>query len=146
MSRNIHDPRFAVALTKCYFCNEGDRIVINTLLTERVAASVDEMHGKIINMEPCQKCQDLMKRGVIIITIDEEKSGEGWNKPDGTDHWMPNPYRSGGWFVVTDDFIRKAIDEPMQSWGLKHRWMFVSHQWATMVGLFEAKPLETDEP
>ena len=158
MAINITEPRLGVALTKCFFCNESNEIVLNSVLTERHAAAVDEMDGKVINMRPCNKCKALMKKGVILITIDEEKSDYGWNIPpkvEGMERngqyvtvnegWIPNPYRSGGWFVVTDEFIRRAINPAeMANRAIKHRWMFIAHKAAKMMGLFEAAPVEAE--
>lgn len=132
-------PNLGVALTKCFFCNEDDAIILNTKLTSFFANKVKEAHGKVISMDPCNKCRDFMKMGVIAITIDDSKSDPGWNRPDGTDHWMPNPYRAGGWFVVKDDFV-KRLPEPFSSHALKHRFMFMEHEAAKQIGLLDAKP------
>lgn len=134
-----------VALTKCYFCQKDDCIVINTRLGTLNAAKVEKMHGKTISMEPCQKCADLMKMGIILITIDDAKSGEGWNKPplrnDEREGWIPNPYRTGGWFVITDDAAKRMFPQ-MADWAIKHRFMFIEHEAAKMIGLFDATPEE----
>ena len=55
-------PKLEVALTKCFYCGEDDRIVMNKMLTDRYANAVKEMHGKIVDTEPCQKCADFMKQ------------------------------------------------------------------------------------
>ena len=95
--------RLDVALCKCFFCQKDDQLAIGKLLTTaphghgRIEQAA---HGKVLNMDPCHKCRGFMKQGVILITIDPVKSGEGWNKPPaGEDRrgWMPNPYRTGGW-------------------------------------------------
>lgn len=52
-----------VALTKCYFCNEDHQIVLNTRLTPGHAHKVEQMHGKIVDMNPCSKCAGFMKQG-----------------------------------------------------------------------------------
>lgn len=133
-----------VALTKCYFCGGSHQILMNSILTPRHAANVKQAHGLVIDMSPCNKCEEMMKMGVILITIDPEKSTKGWNKPPpGTepdDRWMPNPFRTGGWFVVKDEFIRKAFDPDMAEYAIKHRWMFIEDEAARKMGLFEAKP------
>ena len=130
-----------VALTKCYFCNESNEIILHTRLTPFHASQVEKLNGMVINMNPCQKCEDLMKRGVILITIDNEKSAPGWEKPDGGDNWMPNPYRTGGWFVVTDDATKRMFTS-MADWAIKHRFIFIEHEAAKMIGLFDATPEE----
>lgn len=132
------------ALTKCYFCQESFEIVMSTIFvspdSER-AKRFEEMNGKVINMIPCQKCQGLMKQGVIIITIDDAKSGKDWWKEK-----MPNPYRTGGWVVLTDEAVVQMCDaiyqpkeaEQMKEWALGNRFMFLEHWVAEKIGLFAA--------
>jgi hypothetical protein len=137
---------FEVALTKCYFCGDSADIIINTLLVESAARRVKECHGKVAHMHPCNKCQEMMKMGVILLTIDSEKSEPGWNAPPRyaseaeKRHFMPNPYRTGGFFVVRDEFVEKVFHpKEMADWAIKHRWMFIEHQAAEMMGLFKGK-------
>jgi len=96
-------------------------------------------HGKVMDMDPCNKCKELMRQGVILITIDDAKSGKDWQKPDGSKNWMPNPYRTGGWFVVKDEAIRRMINgKEMADWAIKQRFMFIEHEAAEKLGLFKA--------
>ena len=74
-----------VALTHCFICNEGDKILINRRMQD-----MSEYHGKVIDKEPCPKCKDYMKQGVILISV---RDGESAN----------NPFRTGGWCVVKDE-------------------------------------------
>lgn len=130
----MHDTedRFATALTKCYFCQKDDKIVLNSLLTTYMAKKVKEMHGKIVDMEPCNECREFMKKGVILITIDSERSDKEWYKDK-----IPNPYRTGGWFVITDAAVRKVIQPTaMADWAITHRWMFIETKAAKMIGLY----------
>ena len=151
-----NEPKVGVALTKCYFCGGDDKIVLNTLLTGQMAKKVEEMHGMVIDMEPCPKCREFMKQGVILLTIDSEKSEPGWNKPPSMDQgnpfyrkpsdrrqFIPNPYRTGGFFVLKDIAIEQCIHpEAMAQWALKHRWMFIEHKAAEMIGLFDQAKAE----
>jgi hypothetical protein len=86
-----------------------------------------------------------MKKGIILITIDDAKSGEDWNKPplrnEERQGWMPNPYRTGGWLVITDDAAKRMFPQ-MADWAIKHRFMFIEHEAAKMIGLFDATPEE----
>lgn len=133
MPRNASDSRLGVALTKCYFCQKDDQIVMNTCLTEANAAKIDEMHGRVIDMNPCPKCKEFMNRGIIVITVDEEKSGKDWDKQP-----IPNPYRTGGWFVVADDIVHQIANPKLAALILEHRFMFIAHQAAEAMGFFEA--------
>ncbi len=162
-----------VALTNCFYCGEGSTILLAT--TYRGNEPVHDMkpfHNKVLDMEPCSKCKGYMKQGIILITIDEKKSEKDWNQdpnhgkcPEcngyhrfpkcrkcggtGRSFFMPNPYRSGGWFVVTEDAMKRMLsnakDKDMLDWCLKHRFMFIEHEAATLFGLFKlAEKKETD--
>lgn len=123
-----------VALTKCYFCNKDSDILLHRQLRD-----ISKAHGKVVNMDPCRTCEGYMKAGVILITIDDAKSEKGWNhRPSGQKKWIPNPYRTGGFFVVTDEAVRKTIHpEAMADWAIKKRFMFIEHEAAESLGLFE---------
>jgi hypothetical protein len=126
-----------VALTKCYYCQKDHQILLNTrphTFNKRVA----EAHGKIVDMSPCTECEGFMKKGIILITIDHEKSEPDWFKER-----MPNPYRTGGWFVVTEDAVRRMFNGKRElNFALKERWIFIEHEAAKRVGLFDAAPTE----
>lgn len=136
------NPRVGVALTRCFYCGEGDRILLNKVLTEHMAKRVESAHNCVLDMEPCNKCKELMGKGVILITIDVAKSDPNWNTNPDADksNWMPNPYRTGGFFVITDDAVKRIIDnEEMAAWALKHRFMFIEHEAAEKLGLFQVE-------
>ena len=129
---------FGVALTRCYFCGGSGDILLNTRLSAPMAKKVKDMDGKVINMDPCQKCREFMGQGVILITFDPDKSEEGWNKGP-----VPNPWRTGGFFVLKDDAVRRLLgseNEAMLRFALEHRWMFIEHAAAEKIGLLESKP------
>lgn len=126
------EPKLGVALTKCFFCGEDDKIVLNTRLTKKHAESVEEMHGKVLDMEPCPKCKGFMDQGIILMTFDPEKSDKDWNKAK-----MPNPYRTGGFFVVKEEACEKFMSPDMFKYAQEHRWMFIEHQAAIDLGLFQ---------
>jgi hypothetical protein len=131
------DHKMGVALTRCYFCGEADRIVLNTRLTEHLAKQVEEMNGKVMDLEPCAKCAGYMSKGILLLTIDPEKSELEWDKSP-----LPNPYRTGGFFVVTDDAISRMLPEgKLRDYALKTRWMFIAHEAAERIGLFKAGAL-----
>jgi len=127
-------PELGVALTKCYFCGENDTIVMNTRLTKHMAEKVEELNGKVIHMNPCNKCQGYMKQGIILLTFDPHQSDPNWNEDP-----MPNPYRTGGFFVVTEEFLSRILQPEMFEWAKKHRFMFIEHEAAGKLGLFEAE-------
>lgn len=118
-----------VALTKCFWCGQNDKIVMNTRLIPFMAEKVKEMHGKAIDKEPCNQCKEYMKAGVILITVDEKKSEGDMN----------NPYRTGGWFVVKDKAIKRlGLKKETEESLLMKRVGFIGHEVAEMLGLFKA--------
>jgi hypothetical protein len=126
-----------VALTKCFYCLEGDKILLNKTLTPHMASKVEKMNGCVMDMEPCSKCAEYMKQGVIFIIIDESKSTPGWNKPaHGEDHFIPNPYRTGGFAVIKEDAITKFMPDDMTKFALKHRFMFIEQEAANKMWMF----------
>jgi len=138
----------ATSIPKCFFCRKDkNEIIMNKTLTAHIAEKVADMHGKIVDMNPCQECRGWMDRGIILISVkDGEKMEEaGWEPdptrgPAGMVPPIPNPYRTGGWTVITDDgFIRtmegmKADEKCVQS-GLRHRWMFIEDSVWCAIGL-----------
>ena len=119
-----------VALTKCFFCMGDHQIILHKRLGD-----VSEFHGKVVDLSPCNKCQEYMEQGIILLTIDESKSPDGWEKDK-----VPNPFRTGGFFVITEEGFKGIFnteDHPALTFGLKHRWMFIEHQAAVEMGLIE---------
>lgn len=126
-----------VALTKCYFCGDSGTVLISQRPTNKF---VDEADGKVTDMTPCSRCADFMEQGVIIIAIDEAKSGPNWFKEK-----MPNPWRTGGWWVVTDQFVRRVITpNEMADWAIQHRWMFAADDACRKMGLYDQITEEKD--
>jgi hypothetical protein len=129
---SYNDVKFNAAVTKCYFCGESYEVVINTLLTAKAAREVEELNGKVIDMNPCNKCEEYMKQGIMLITFDPAKSDPEWNKSS-----MPNPYRTGGFFVVTESAFKRIFHpKKLVDYGLKARWLFIEHEAAVQLGLF----------
>ena len=135
------ETNFAVALTKCFYCGDGLDIIINKKLTRKAAADVKAMDGKVVDLQPCQKCKDWMAVGVILLSIDVEMSGEGWE----TRESFPNPYRTGGFFVMSDDWITRVFPQEMAEVSLKNRWMYIEHAAAEKLGLFGEKEADDGE-
>ncbi|MBC8321227.1 MAG: hypothetical protein H8E34_10940 [Bacteroidetes bacterium] len=80
--------RSHVALTKCFVCNESSDILLATKYYhtkdgEEPVKDLSDYDGKVITKEPCQKCKDLMKQGIILISAKDGESGD-------------NPFRTGG--------------------------------------------------
>jgi hypothetical protein len=125
------ETELGVALTKCFYCLNDDKIVMNTRLTESMKDRVEDCHGKVIDMEPCTKCVNMMEQGYIIIGMSDDISAPNWHKPPaGSKSWIPNPARDGSFTVVTKqwlDQIRQDIaseeDMDFKSREFHMRWL-----------------------
>lgn len=144
----------AIALAKCFYCLEGGDLLIQSQNILFKNPKIERMNGKVIHMQPCSKCKGFMQQGIILITIDDAKSCPDWNKDpnkgrcpecdgrktdpkswgkckhcdgSGRSHFIPNPWRTGGWFVVTEESFRRMFSGDAADFGLKMRWMFIEH-------------------
>lgn len=135
----LEKKQIGVALTKraCFVCAkiEDGEIVINKEVTERGAKEAEKLHGALVGWldKPCEECQKHMEQGIIIITIDSERTKD-----------ETNPHRTGGLFLVTEDYIKRLIDndDKLLTEILKHRFTFIEHKMAEALGFFNQK---TDE-
>jgi hypothetical protein len=104
------EPELGVALTKCFYCLNDDKIIMNTRLTTSLKDKVEDMHGKIVDMEPCPKCVSMMEQGFMIISVDPDKSVDNWDIPPTVlgkknSDWIPDPCRDGSFSVVTQQWL-----------------------------------------
>lgn len=136
-----------IARFKCYYCGDIASLGIGKTMVEGISSRLKEADNKVIDMNPCSKCEGYMKQGIILLTIDNEKSTPGWNippiDPDERKHWIPNPYRTGGFFVVKEEYIQKIFDKTNTDLAMRLRFSFIEHEAAEMLGFFEHA--KTDE-
>jgi len=121
-----------VAMTRCFFCGEGNQILLHKYLRD-----ISRYQDRVVDMTPCSTCEDYMRRGIILIGIDVAKSAPDWNKSA-----MPDPYRTGAFAVVTEDCARRLFnnDGGTLDWALKHRWIFIEHEVMVRTGIIAAEP------
>lgn len=118
--------KLGVALVKraCRLCAsvyDGD-IVMNTILSERRAAEVEKLHGQVVGYldKPCDKCQELMKQGFLVIEVDEDKTDD-----------VSNPYRTGRQYVIKHEFAVRILGEE----GVKKGVAFITDKaWKQITG------------
>jgi hypothetical protein len=79
----------------CFVCNESYGVA----LLGKLRGDAEAPRQGVYERTPCAKCKDLMKRGVVLISV---RDGEE------TD----TPYRTGGWCVVRDEAIARMITTP----------------------------------
>jgi hypothetical protein len=103
--------KVGVALLKyvCPICGQinedASTIAINSLLTEKAAKKVEDMHNKVVGFseKPCKECQSYIDKGALfIIGIDPEKSDD-----------MSNPYRTGHLVGINreSEFVKHLPEE-----------------------------------
>ena len=144
-----------VGMTQCFLCGEDKDIVIDRRLRESLPR-----HVGVTDLEPCGKCKDFMKMGVIVVAYDEEKTDfldtiklpNPENKHVPIDTKMPNFHRTGGWWVVRDDAIERMIPalgvdaEPILTQALKQRVLFLPDKVCEFLGFHEEnKRLEAEK-
>jgi len=126
--------KIGVALVKraCPVCGkeQDGEIIINTRPSKRRAAEVEKLNGKCVGFmeEPCSECQEFMKQGIILVTVDESKTDD-----------PSNPYRTGGFFVVTEEAVKRSFNAEMADELIETRAGFIEHKAAVQLGLFEAE-------
>ena len=94
-----------IALVKrvCRVCAKkfDGEIIMNTILISGNAKEVEEMHGKTIGYleEPCKECQELIKKGFVLIGVIKAKSNDN------------DPYRNGNIWVIKHEAAAKLLGE-----------------------------------
>lgn len=123
-----------VGLNRCFYCGEGFEVLLHKRLLKVFPHSIPPQH-----LEPCSKCKGWMKKGVVLIGVEEDrsnmekfaKSWEAWQserkacgaefgtpcyeaemKRAGLHPYMPDMsmvYRSGHFVVVSEDWVKRVI-------------------------------------
>lgn len=108
-----------VGMANCFYCNEPKEILLNKRLKNNLPR--EAVYDKV----PCDKCKGYMEIGIIIISTRDGESGD-------------NPYRTGGWWVVKDDMIKRLInDKKLVNDILKRRVLFIEDSVADEIGLIK---------
>lgn len=101
---------------KCFWCRKDKNEI---LLLGRLPGDKAAPRGATIDLDPCDKCIAWMEKGIICISVDEDKTPEGAAPPD---YWQ-----SGGWSVVKDEAIKRvSIPEEMIQTAIENRVLFLS--------------------
>ena len=85
------------AIPLCFFCGEEKNQII---LAGRLQGDVEAPKKKAWDYEPCEKCAEYMKQGVILVEVQDAKVGED------------APCRTGAFVVITEEGIRRMIKSP----------------------------------
>ena len=114
------------SIEKCFFCNGDKSVILFGRIPDGNGGEKEAPRAAVLNQEPCDKCKGLMDQGIILISVDEEKTGEDTN----------NPYRTGGWVVVKEEAIVRAFsDTPVLEYILKKRVAFLTDEAWDRLGL-----------
>ena len=106
-----------IGFANCFVCGE----VKHLLLDKRLKNSLPQ--NAVYDKEPCDKCKEIMKQGVIFISVrDGEQDKE-------------NPYRTGQIIGLKDEAVKNIIQEPLLSEVLKKRICFVELEVLKRIGL-----------
>jgi hypothetical protein len=147
----------SIALTKCFYCHEDADILID----QHVRGGLYEAaHGKVVSLNPCSKCEEYMRQGIIVITIKDgenddadrvayERAKTDWENSHPSRHYtraeygpfIPNPYRTGVFTVITEEGFRRmaeglGLDAASTDNVISRRWMFMADSVAELGGLY----------
>jgi hypothetical protein len=105
------------SLDCCFYCMEPKGVVLLGKMSRARAERAfgkemsDRLHGAdhdveaphkvVMDKEPCSTCKEHMQDGILIISVSEERTTD-----------RDNPYRTGGWAVVTERFIHRVVVTP----------------------------------
>ncbi len=131
------------AIPKCFYCLQDKNEII---LAGKLRGDAEAPRNAVWDLSPCSDCQDLMAQGIILISVKDgemerieqdlaakRKIYEETHRSDRARRrdpfvFMPNPYRTGGWIVVTDEYLRDIVSDDSASVRdniLRHRWAFI---------------------
>lgn len=115
-----------VGMMVCFFCNEPSGVVLDRRLRKTLPRQA------VYDHHPCQKCEGYMKQGIIFISVRDGESGS-------------NPYRSGGWWVIKEEAVRKMFghNEDLLGRILQYRFTFIPDEACKQLGLERANKEET---
>jgi len=135
----------------CFFCQEAKEVVLLGAMSPArrdalfgpghsspndTQYSAEAPHEAIYNMEPCATCDSFMRQGIILISVDPDQSGE--------DHL--NPWRTGGWCVVTEDAVKRWFTGTMLNSVMHRRFAFVEDKVWDHLGLPRGPASSPDNP
>ncbi len=105
-----------VGMANCFVCGE----VKHLLLDRRMKKSLPR--SACYDKEPCDKCKEVMEKGVFFIGVRDGESGD-------------NPYRTGQIIGMKEEAVKKMLNEPALSDVLKKRICFVEEKVLKQIGL-----------
>lgn len=120
------------SVEQCFYCMKDVGVILfGKMKANRRTGERDPEAPRQVcfgpNSEPCDECKGLMKQGVMLVSVDEEKS---------TDN--ENPWRTGNVAVVRDEAVERweeLFGRDMVEHILARRFSFISDPVWEMLGL-----------
>jgi hypothetical protein len=144
------------SVCRCWYCGEESGALI---LAGMIKGDEKMPMSGVFDMEPCDKCKGYMERGIILLGVKDdaeldkmEAARKDWLQKYGhlsnekkpyPGHFVPNPHRSGGWWLVSEDYIRRVFDRGADR-VCEHRFAFIAQEAADTLGLTDAVPDESE--
>jgi hypothetical protein len=93
----------------CFFCGQDSGALV---LPGQLRGDSKAPYRAVWNREPCDTCRDWMRQGVICISARADSDPE-------------NPYRTGGWVVMNEKWVRRVFNAETVADLLKSRVCFL---------------------
>ena len=141
-----------VGMFNCFYCNQEMGILLDSRLKDSLP-----MNCGIIGYEPCNECKEWMEQGILLISVkdgepdkiekghkraladyEQEKAFKSatWKRKHPFEsRWMPNPYRTGGWCIITEEAFTNVFNGPVVKQVLECRWTFIEDKVWDATGL-----------
>jgi hypothetical protein len=109
------------SLITCFYCGEDSGVVLFGHLPNDAEAP---HRAGCIDRQPCPKCVERMKQGIILISVRDGEEGD-------------NPYRTGGWVLLKEEALLRVGIHPQELLDdiLKRRVAFIPDNTWAMLGL-----------
>jgi hypothetical protein len=138
------DSKSHVGLMLCWYClEEGTGVLLDKRLRDSLP------NRAVYDMEPCHKCKGFMEQGIILIGATEESIAQipseqehhqrqvdalPYHQRKNARPFVPNPHRTGHWFVVSEDFVKRNFNpQSLVDQILKYRWSFIDPEIGEML-------------
>lgn len=99
-----------VGMSRCFLCGGAKDVLLDRRLRNTFPS-----HPILIDLAPCQKCEELMKQGIMFIEFDDSKTGGVVSLPDGKGRMVetktPNFHRTGVMCVVRVEAVQRIAME-----------------------------------
>lgn len=130
MSRNQDNitlsPKYGLnsSINVCFFCGEDKNELI---IPGRLKGDAEAPQRAIYDYEPCEKCKEKMKKGIVMIGVTEIQPED--ERPE----IQEGLYPTGRWCLVTRNYIKRVFKDCVARDVCKAGKCFVSEQVLTKI-------------